>query len=66
MIEETIDILTNQMIRDKFKSNKNDDNQTIVMTKFDLYKFSIKLLKLIKQYENMEGRYECSKNNSKI
>lgn len=66
MIEETIDILTNQMIRDKFKSNKNDDNQTIVMTKFDLYKFSIKLLKLIKQYENMEGRYECSKNNLKI
>lgn len=42
MIEETIDILTNQMIKNKFKSNKNDDNQTIVMTKFDLYKFSIK------------------------
>lgn len=56
MIEETIDILTNQMIKNKFKSNKNDDNQTIVMTKFDLYKFSIKLLKLIKQYEKYGGK----------
>lgn len=54
MLEETIELLTKQMLEDIFKAKKENKTEKITMTKTDLYKFCIKLVKLIYQVENME------------
>lgn len=56
MLEETIDILTRQMLEDVFNDKKNKQKQMIIMSKADLYKFCIKLVKLIQRIENMEEK----------
>lgn len=54
MLDEAIDLLTRQMLEDVFNDKKNNKTQMITMSKTDLYKFCIKLVKLIQQIENME------------
>lgn len=54
MLDEAIEILTRQMIKDVFDDKKNNNIQKIVMTKADLYKFCINLIKLLKRIEEME------------
>ena len=51
MLEETIQLLTKQMIQDTFENGKTK----VTMTKIDLYRFCIKLVKLILRVEKMEG-----------
>ena len=58
MLEETIDLLTRQMLEDVFNDKKNKQKQMITMNKADLYKFCIKLVKLIQRIENMEEKDE--------
>lgn len=47
MLEDVIELLTVQMLEDLFKNKK----EMITISKTDLYKFCIKLIKLIKQIE---------------
>ncbi len=54
MLDEAIDLLTRQMLEDVFNDKKNNKKQMITMSKTDLYRFCIKLVKLIQQIENME------------
>ena len=54
MLNETIDLLTRKMLEEAFKDKKNNQKQMITMSKADLYKFCIKLIKLIQRIENME------------
>lgn len=56
MLDETIDLLTRQMLEDVFNDKKNKQKQMIIMSKTDLYKFCIKLVKLIQRIENMEEK----------
>lgn len=49
MLEETIELLTKQMIKDTFENGKTK----ITMEKVDLYKFCIKLVKLILRVEKV-------------
>jgi hypothetical protein len=60
MLDETIDLLTRQMLEDVFNDKKNKQKQMIIMSKADLYKFCIKLVKLIQRIENMEEKNEKS------
>lgn len=54
MLEDTIELLTRQMLEDVFKDKKENKKEMITMSKTDLYKFCIKLVKLIQQIQNME------------
>lgn len=56
MLDETIDLLTRQMLEDVFNDKKNKQKQMIIMSKTDLYKFCIKLVKLIQRIEDMEEK----------
>ena len=52
MIDEIIDSLTIQMIKDRF-SNKNNKEEKFIITKQELYNFIIKFLKIVKEvYDN--------------
>ena len=53
-LEDTIELLTKQMLEDVFKDKKENKKELITMSKTDLYKFCIRLVKLIQQVENME------------
>ena len=46
MLDETIDLLTRQMLEDVFNDKKNKQKQMITMSKADLYKFCQLMLKL--------------------
>ena len=46
ILEDTIEILTKQMIKDNFQS-KGDKEEKYILTKQELYKFSIRLIKVI-------------------
>ena len=48
MLDETIEELTKQMIKNKFE-NKNMRDEKYIITKQELYEFSIKLIKQIKE-----------------
>lgn len=48
MEEEAIEILTKMMIEDAFNDEKNKKVTKGTLTKVELYKFCIKLLKLVK------------------
>ncbi len=54
ILEDTIELLTKQMLEDVFKDKKENKQELITMSKADLYKFCIRLVKLIQQVENME------------
>ena len=53
-LDDTIELLTKQMLEDVFKDKKDNKKELITMSKTDLYKFCIKLVKLIQQVEKME------------
>ena len=53
-LDDTIELLTKQMLEDVFKDKKDNKKELITMSKTDLYKFCIRLVKLIQQVENME------------
>ena len=53
-LDDTIELLTKQMREDVFKDKKENKKELITMSKTDLYKFCIKLVKLIQQVEKME------------
>lgn len=50
ILDEVIEILTQQMLENYFKSKSKSEEQFII-TKNDLYLFSIKLIKEIKKYK---------------
>ena len=52
ILNNTIQILTEQMIRDNF-TNKGSKEERYIITKQELYNFSIKLIKLIKESEEI-------------
>lgn len=54
VLDDTIELLTKQMLEDVFKDKKENKEKLITMSKADLYKFCIKLVKLIQQIEKME------------
>lgn len=54
MLDETIELLTRQMLEDVFNDKKENKQELITMSKTDLYQFCIKLVKLIQQVERME------------
>ncbi len=51
ILEDAIEILTEQMIKDNFQ-NKGVKEDKYILTKQDLYKFSIELIKLVKEVAN--------------
>lgn len=51
MLDDSIEILTKQMITSAFEEKKNNHKTIIKMTKLQLYQFCIKLVKLIKEVE---------------
>ena len=53
MLDDVVEILTKQMIEEHFN---NVDKQKYVITKQELYKFCIKLIKLINDYVDIEGK----------
>lgn len=48
MLDDTLEVLMLQMIKNNFK-NKNINEEKFVITKQELYEFSIKLIKLVKE-----------------
>lgn len=50
ILEDTIEILTKQMIKENFQ-NKGAKEEKYILTKQELYEFSIRLLKLINEVE---------------
>jgi len=53
MLDDTIELLTKQMLKDVFNDKKKNKEEMITMSKTDLYKFCISLVKLIKRIEEM-------------
>lgn len=49
VLDEAIELLTKMMIEEDFKNKKNKKDLKIVISRVDLYKLCIKLLKLIKR-----------------
>ncbi len=54
MLDDAIDLLTEQMIKDTFEDKKNNKEVIYHLTKADLYSFCIKLIKTIKKSEVIE------------
>lgn len=56
LLDDSIQIITEMLIKNDFEiRNGSISNQKYVIDKFQLYKFSIKLLKLLIQINEMEG-----------
>lgn len=47
ILDDALELLMMQMIKDNFK-NKNINEEKFIITKQELYEFSIKLIKLVK------------------
>ena len=45
MLNDVIEILTKQMLKDTYQDRKNNKDTKIVMTKAEFYNFCIKLIK---------------------
>lgn len=56
VLDDTIELLTKQMLEDVFKDKKENKKEMITMSKAELYKFCIDLVKLIQRVENMEEK----------
>lgn len=55
LLDESIQIITEMLIKNDFEiRNGSISNKKYVIDKFQLYKFSIKLLKLLIQINEME------------
>ena len=52
LLNDTMQLLTEQMIRDNFKKQGSKEERYII-TKQELYNFSIKLIKVIKESEEI-------------
>lgn len=48
MLDETLQVLTEQMIKNNF-TNKGNKEEKFIMTKQELYEFCIKLIKVIEE-----------------
>lgn len=48
ILDDTLELLMLQMIKENFK-NKNINEEKFIITKQELYEFSIKLIKLVKE-----------------
>lgn len=55
MLNDVIEILTKQMLKDTYQDRKNNKDTKIVMTKAEFYNFCIKLIKVIKEVEEKEN-----------
>ena len=55
VLDDTIELLTKQMLEDIFKDKEENKESMITMSKTDLYKFCIKLVKLIQQVERIKN-----------
>lgn len=55
ILSDTLEILMLQMIKEKFE-NKNQNEDKYIITKQELYEFSIKLIKLVKGVYNEEKK----------
>lgn len=55
ILDETLEVLMLQMIKEKFE-NKNQNEEKFIITKQELYEFSIKLIKLVKGVYNEEEK----------
>lgn len=53
MLDDTIELLTKQMIENNFKEQNEKYHKTIKITKTQLYQFCIKLVKLIQKVEKL-------------
>lgn len=53
MLDDTIELLTKQMLEDLFKNKQENKKELITMSKADLCKFCIKLVQLLKQVDEM-------------
>lgn len=51
LLDETMECLTKQMIQNNFK-NKGSKEEKYLITKQELYNFSIKLIKVVKEAYN--------------
>lgn len=58
ILDDTIEILTRQMLEDYLKNKKENKEEIIRMSKTDLYKFCIKLVELIQRVKNVTGSDE--------
>ena len=54
MLDEAIELLTKQMLKEAFENKDGNKETILVMSKVELYKFCIKLVKLIKRINEME------------
>lgn len=54
MLDDTIELLTKQMIEDLFENKDNEKEVVLRMTKTQLYKFSIELIKVIKRVDEVK------------
>lgn len=48
MLDEALEVLTEQMIKDNFE-NKGNVEEKFIITKQELYKFCIKLIKVVEE-----------------
>lgn len=55
ILDETLEVLMLQMIKENFE-NKNLSEEKYIITKQELYEFSIKLIKLVKGVYNEEEK----------
>lgn len=55
ILDDTLEVLMLQMIKEKFE-NKNQNEDKYIITKQELYEFSIKLIKLVKGVYNGEEK----------
>ncbi len=55
MLDETIEVLTEQMIKDHF-ANQGNKEEKFIISKQDLYEFCIKLVKVIEGVYRDEGK----------
>lgn len=51
MLDDVIHILTQMMLKESFKEKQNNKSSKLVMSKSELYRFCIKLIKFIKKVE---------------
>lgn len=51
MLNDTIEILTKQMIENDFKDKSSKTHKIVKLTKTQLYQFCIRLVKIIREVE---------------
>lgn len=54
LLDEAIDLLTKMLIEEDFKNKKNKTKTYITISKIELYRICIDLLKLLQRIKDME------------